>query len=497
MHLLTMKINKPFFQQLLLRLAIYLCLVLFLLHPTSDPDLGWHIRYGEYFFRNQKFLTEDIFSWTMPGFGWYSVSWIYDLYVAAVFPIAGFLGLSISALFVLLISYFFLFKDCNVKYYWKLLLTILFIYFIQPLSGSGFRVQLFEILFIAFLSYLFRKFDTTQKSKYLIFLPFIFFFWCNIHGSFVIGFLMIVLYLISHVFSGVKAYYVSQSKTYLKKSVVVAAVTAISLLMIFATPFKTDIFSQVLLYDPGKMVEGVAEWYPVAFPSEMWLVMTVWTIALLTVVLKNRKNPSGFYQSFTVLIFSYLAFKSKRMVGPYFAATLPFVLDFLGRENRFGKKLFSQTNALLLVFLFTAFVSSRFFDARNILQIFNFNMEKYCLAGPNCSLGALSYLKKNPLPERSFTPYNIGGFLIWQNPQTKVFVDGRMDQWKKEDYIPFHDHQEMSYKNNVSLFERYRFDGVYTFPNTDIDKHLRNNLFWEKKYQDQYAVIYLRKKGNE
>jgi hypothetical protein len=45
---------------------------------------------------------------------------------------------------------------------------------------------------------------------------------------------------------------------------------------------------------------------------------------------------------------------------------------------------------------------------------------------------AVTYLRAHPFEGNVFSHYNWGGYLIWQYPEKKVFVDGRMPTWRDE-----------------------------------------------------------------
>ena len=47
-------------------------------------------------------------------------------------------------------------------------------------------------------------------------------------------------------------------------------------------------------------------------------------------------------------------------------------------------------------------------------------------------MGAVDYLKKNPLPGPMYNNYGFGGYLVWsRGPEQKVFIDGRGDVYER------------------------------------------------------------------
>src|SRR6185436_13884303 len=63
----------------------------------------------------------------------------------------------------------------------------------------------------------------------------------------------------------------------------------------------------------------------------------------------------------------------------------------------------------------------------------NYSWDKYCLSSYNkCSPKSAEFLIKNHLTKNLFTPYAWGGWLIWNYPEIKPVIDGRMHIWVDE-----------------------------------------------------------------
>src|SRR3989344_6933744 len=77
-----------------------------LFHP-SDPDLGWYLKYGQYFFDKHEILRENIFSSQMAGLSWVNHSWGTDLISYLTFDSFGFLGLSILGALIITATFYF------------------------------------------------------------------------------------------------------------------------------------------------------------------------------------------------------------------------------------------------------------------------------------------------------------------------------------------------------------------------------------------------------
>lgn len=467
------------------RLAFFLILLmlaLFLGFPTYDPDLGWHIAYGNYFWQNHKLLTSDIFSWTLPNYQWFSVSWPYDILVSFIFPKGGFLALSVIGLGIILLTFYFIIKPFKLSFFWLVMGSLVFMFFVQPLASPGFRVQLFELLFLAIAVSLIWSYEK-QNTSAVYYFPLLMIAWANLHGSFMLG-----LFLIgSYVF--IKSFSFTLSR---RQIIVLNSIFVITILATLINPYGLALFKQVLNYAPSLRVAGVNEWQPESIFSDKWLLLLVWTITTIYLVLQNRRSPFGLFQAFNVLVFAYLAFNSRRMIPPYIIVSLPLAFNFVKEKNF---KLSKNANLIVLVVVISA-IANGLFNRLPALNFLRTDFLEYCQIGLHCSPEAMNYVKKNPLSEKSLTFYNWGGYLIWQT-ETRVFADGRMDQWESQGFSPFGDHEKILQKDDIDLFNKYNFDAVYIPPTFRLAAYLEKEAQqgkWEKVFSDDRAVIFKKNK---
>ena len=94
----------------LLNLLPYLSVFIASLYQPWDADLGWHLKYGEYFFQHGQILKENIFSTEMAGYYWPNTGWLSDLLTYQIFNGGGFLGLTIAAALVVTLTFWFFAK---------------------------------------------------------------------------------------------------------------------------------------------------------------------------------------------------------------------------------------------------------------------------------------------------------------------------------------------------------------------------------------------------
>jgi hypothetical protein len=136
---------------------------------------------------------------------------------------------------------------------------------------------------------------------------------------------------------------------------------------------------------------------------------------------------------------------------------------------------------------------------------------------------AVDFLKTNSTPDRIFSMYEWGGYLIWQLPEKKVFIDGRMlpymSKTKTDQEYLFKEYLQATQKREVltDLLDRYSVNKVLwantgnyrksgfgdwiakTFFPSLVNNAVKGGVVdwltdsgWQKQYEDDVAVILFR-----
>jgi len=95
-----------------------------------------------------------------------------------------------------------------------------------------------------------------------------------------------------------------------------------------------------------------------------------------------------------------------------------------------------------------------------------------------------------------YAAYEWGGFLIWQKPAVKVFVDGRMPAWRDKNgkspyqvYLEIIQAQPGWNEKLRSLKTNYLLINSGTFLDLLLAKEAKK-YNWQEVYRDKTAVIY-------
>lgn len=376
--------------------CLYLCMVAlcFIIifcfsYYNIDPDFGWHLRSGKFILENWIPKT-DIFSYTAANFNWINHEWLNDVFLASLFGMGGYLLVAI-AYSSIWISALVLAQRLKLKF-------VLLLSTIALMPFLGIRPVAWSVFFIALLE---RIHDKSNKKLYFL-IPFIFILWANLHGSFVFGLIMLAAW------------------QFFSKKKLPWLILAFSFIAVFINPYGwkifIEIFSTVL---DSKIHSRIGEWMPIMLPMVSVIYFVIFTAMHFTF----SKKPWKSLLSIPGIAFA-MTMSSVRHF-PIFAVTSIRYFENYQVELRKKVNLKNLNNSATFIvstmlgcfILFTGFFGIQLFNS-----IVNYNNKPFEI---------VDYIKKNPCNQNIFNSYDLGGFLIWQLPENKYFIDGRMPSWKE------------------------------------------------------------------
>jgi len=459
--------------------------LLFFISPT-DPDLGWHLRCGQVFWENHSFCNQNQFSILLENYSWVNHAWVYQAILFPIFNLFGLWGLSFFNSIVLVLCFLFFYLSIKDYQFEKMLFILLIIFFGWTVFSSGIKSQTFGILFFAIELFLIYKMDKNRKLVW--FFPLLFLIWANTHGSVLLGSLFLGFFLARNIILSPKSFWNETS------------IFVSSFLATLINPFGLNIYVDAWYhFGAASLDKLIAEWTPPGL-----FIYSVIFITCLALFFFCIKNPGFRYKSlsFLVLIFAFAATRARRNIPFYFMVVFFILLQLPKTESALQKwiqcglrKKLSYTLVMLLLF-FVIFFSLPI----NIKS--DSSMENLWLrssaSGLNYPYKAVEFLKTQSVGH-VFNVYEWGGFLIWNLPQDKIFVDGRMPAWQtpsnKSPYTIYLEiiqarpgWQETVEEYNIS----YLLIGSGTFLDLELVANSKK-YSWKESYRDKFSVVYVKK----
>lgn len=454
---------------------LFIFLLFFL--PPTDTDLGWHLRYGEHFLQTGNVWRTNELTYFLEDYYFPYTAAFYQAITALIYS-AGLFGLSLAYATLITLA-FLIFLKIE-----KGLLKVNFLGFLfTAFSGwtvfsLGWRSQIFTFFGLVATFWILSK--TTASPKIGFLLPLLFFIWANTHGGFILG-LAILSFATFQELAG-------RNWQKFKYLAVLAIASALAALL---NPFGIDIYKEALRHSQYPLKTLIAEWVPPSLEFKL-LIIGIGVFALVALWAKGEKKV---FWSLVILFFSYLAFDARRHLPLFALATTLALKDSFKAKLALleAKPHFAKLFTFSLLFGILLLLITRVPRTMDI----TFNPKVYCSVR-NYPCRAIEFVRTNPQDKNVFTAYEWGGFLEWQLPQYKYFVDGRMPAWSTpEGKSPYTIYLEViqAQPGYQERLDKYGTDWLLIGTGTFLDIELRTKDLgqrWREVYQDKIATIYTR-----
>jgi hypothetical protein len=495
---------KAFLRSLdrLIYLLPYLVVFIFSLYRPSDPDLGWHLKYGEYFWQTGSVLRDNTFSTMMPNFHWANTSWLTDIISYTTFHLGGFFGLSLLGSLVVTFTFYFFAKAARLTL-WEQTLVFPFVLYLEiPVNSVSLRGQLVSTLFVGILFYLISLYREKPKLLWLI-VP-LFWVWAAIDGEFLLGFGLFGLW--AGLFILRKIVYEKDFRLQQMIPAIVSEKKEIfhllllffsSVLITFINPFGYGIYLDAFIHIGNPLLKDISEYLPFQMSTLAWwnelIVGIILVFSLFILFLKEK-----FWQLFPLISGGFLLFILSLHVSRYAWPAYYLLFPLLAMSASFlkpdGKKQTKGAAGVLLVIFLIISLWLRL----PFTRFTQFDWNGYCqLQVLPCSPQSAEYLVDHHLTHNLYSLYGWGGFLIWNYPQIKPTIDGRMHLWVQNGYSGFVVYYAL--EQNFNDIEKTNYTVVYMSPDKPVYKRLLQLVRigkWKEVYQDKYAGIFVRNKNN-
>jgi len=479
----------------LLLVAALLCLAY---RPLNDPDFWWHLKSGEWMWQHRGLLQHDPFTFT--GDGQTSLRealilkgyWLWQLLAYGLYAVARFNGifllnlLTLLALFVLQAHQL---RRAGVRI-WAAAPLLASVYLLISYNYAVERPQFISLLCVPIV--LGQLFQFRQGGRLGLSLPLIMLLWGNLHGGFVVGDILLVL------FAAGTLYDERSQPGRLRHALLWAG---LGVLFSLLNPNGVDTFIGLASFYHSSLMTDVYEYRDTFFLVGrgrldlllLWLMVAVY---LAGVWLRRRQLSltelclAGFLIWFSLAHGRNAGFFALGML-PLTGAALQRMLD--GCPPRLGL----LVGGLLLC-----------------LPLAGVALRGGELAAQRISQGAVSpffpepaagFLNTSGLKGRLLNDYTLGGFQIWRGyPAWQVFIDGRgldpkvYEDWKLIVAASLEDAGQ-GRPRFEQLLDHYRVDVVmlplfdmYTGRITALVKFLINKPDWTPVYLDAQAYILAR-----
>jgi hypothetical protein len=531
-------------------IGLFYLFVFFVLLKNSfgylDPDFGWHLKTGELIYQTRAVPDLNYEDYTLEGKTWVDHEWLMNLVTYAIYHNFGYIAVNVFfallIIAVLLIQLWFagkLFLRDNRGLFLFLALQLFGLW--AALPHFGVRMQEITIFCLLLLTIIIFFYNQNKNYRILFWLPLLFLFWASAHAGFLIGLFILGLFAAVKLFELVTARkfywkFIDYEKVLsLKQTGIFAVFSLLALLATFATPYGLRLYGFLGDYRNAYYQTHISEWlgqyfFPFRYPQLFYLeiVFLFFTLLFFAVFIfkGERRRKINLWDFSLVALFAFLSFKARRHFPLLFIVSLPVIsawfagflnFDFLVAKGGFKKNTVKK-NFAGLFFAITIFLSVQAAIKTDFIsspEVFFRDSYPY---------EAVKFLRAHPEwnNRRIFNEYGWGGYLIWQYPERKLFIDGRLPQYPLngktmlEEYFSFFDKEKtagqlkeydiglafLKIKEETSKIHWWEkaFFGISEEKLAEAQKegfalrdYLRGSSEWQSAYNDGLAEIFIKK----
>ncbi len=459
---------------------------------NSDGDLPRHLLAGKLIRTTHTVHLTDIFSYRTTGFPSIPHEWLSQVIFSGFFDFLGLGGVVFLTALIVTIVWAIIYYDA-LRRSDSLITALMF-------TGLGVgaslihvlpRPHLFSYIFTALWILVLEQIQKDKPQKWWL-LPALMLVWVNLHGMFVLGIVIWLIYLVGDLFE-------NPSKTWLTSVRTKSMLTGggLSIIATFLSPTGIGIWGAIASLGGNSYIKSrIPEYQSANFQiPETWPFILILLFAMVSFSRSTNKTP--WRHVFLVTAFAGFALYSSRML-PFFAiVAVPIVAPAFSSwlKEDFPKSRIwaietnlnttNQTsNGLIWVFIVIIAVA----------LLFNLNVPIDVTSKGNAfspqffPVDAVTWLESNPQSGRVFNEFDWGGYMLFKLwPQYEIFMDGHTHIYGEkltreyEQVITLSDNWE-------SILGKYQVTWAIVRAQSLIARALESEG-WKSLYQDKTANI--------
>ncbi len=457
----------------------------------NDPDIWWHMRNAQYLFQHHQFPRFDMFSFTVAGHPWINHEWLSEVPFYLAFRVFGLVGLKSLSFFVLdaiflLLLYLSYQESRNFK---ASFVACCYATFLATVS-FGPRTILFGYVYLVILLIILQRFRQRGKAPLWV-IPLLFCLWANTHGSWSLGLILFFLIAASGLVGGSwgRVDSVRWTPAQLRKLILTGAA---SIAALFVNPYgwRLVYYPFDLAFKQKLNIAHVAEWVSVDFHDLRGKMVLALILGLLvSALVRNRRWNLNEVLALLFAMYSGLTYiRFLVLLGIVATPVVAQALDFFPRYRPLEDTPKVNTAVILLMLGTMVYFWPREAKMERSIE------ETY-------PAGILPYLKAHPPQGNVLNFYLWGGYLGWNDPEMKDFVDSRVDIFEYagvlKDYLELLGVDSLQRRPDA-LLDKYKIQYVL-FPPSDSPNPLHaegelvyvldHDPHWKTLYKDKVCVL--------
>ena len=392
-----------------------------------DADFGWHLRYGRDTIAG-SFPYLDTYTYSSYGQPWTNHEWGGDIIFWLFYSLLGYFSIPIlvaASVWGALLGMIKIFcRELTTARIIAAILGVLSIYYVIS-PRLAFTVLILFVLTLYIL----------EKKKYFYLLPAIIWLWSILHGSWILGVIVVNIYLFGNLaamimkkywpkFSGADAEWTRKDFLNVILWQIVAAAA------VCLNPYGINIWREVGQYlSPEYFKEYVNEWLPsYTYPIYVWPLI-IGAVSAAFAVIGYLKKKITLAQALLFAAICFATWNAKRQAIYLVLVSLPIIAEVFERvtldisEMRLNRKKIFYAQ---IIFIFLAIAGIILALVKTNYSSNVWKDDKF-LERKGLPVGAVKFLAAETKNKSAdiFNEFRWGGYLNWTLPNDRVYLDGR------------------------------------------------------------------------
>ena len=481
----------------------------------SNNDLWQHLKNGQMILQTHKFQYADPYSCNAVGNPWINEAWFSGVVFYIVYSLVGVNGIIFLKTFVILLMTSLVLLNCY-KLETKFILFVPLAVFMIFNVGVRFlaRTEMFSYIFVAAFFLILMQYKYRHADHRILFLlPIIQIFWSNMHGSFIVGIFILVIFVGCEtarlIFNRYVSFWQRDLLTW-KRLKPLFTIFVITFLATLINPYGFRLFIQPfsVVIHKSDYIKTIYEWQsPFAsrtfFTSYAFKYYIVWMVLLLLSFLVNLKrfDLSNFVLS---AFFFVMAAQMHRNITIFTIATCPIVAlnfqqagkDFIHiKDQKLKQMIYAGVGVIMLIILIPLIMVSKkhgYIYRKGSSKPFGLGVAS------NMPIEATEYIMANHIKGCCFNSYTYGTYLIFHCfPDVRVTMDSRAEHVYGEKFYKRHQIALYDVRTFIGILEEFNIEFILLkYKSTNQTKnceYLQKSEKWALVYFDDDCFLYLRR----
>lgn len=450
---------------------------------VADPDIWWHFRCVQYLLQTGHFLRADSWTFTVAGLPRLNLEWGAEVPYYFAWKSLGIFGLYLAMMLamaaVILGVYFLSFMRSGS---WKASFVASFAAALMATVSLGPRTLLFGWICLVLELAILWAF---QKGRDLtLWLPPLFLLWINLHASWFIGFVLMILFFACgwFQFSWGDLFAVRWSQPQKRRILAVVAASSVAL---FVNPWGWRLVAYPLdvAYGQQATLRYVAEWASLDFHALRGkFVLAVFLLLAILQLIRPRRWSLQDLVFALIAVYGALAymrflFLAGILLAPMLALGLSSIWQAKPRFSAPGER---WVNAVAMAALLALIVLRAPSPQQLRAGVAEFFPER-----------AVPFVRGLAGKGNLFGNFNWAGYFEWYAPDVKEFADTRVDifvhQGVLQDYV-----RATQLQDTFAILDKYRIRYALLDANSPAAYLLARSPQWKTVYHDPQAVVFER-----